>query len=148
MGVKLKTTAYRSQMMSKIRSTGGKAETMLAKMLWHSGIRYRRNYRPLPGKPDIAITKYRVAVFVDGEFWHGYDWANQKEKRIHRNREYWIPKIERNMARDREEETELKAMGWTVLRFWEKHQVLKDPEACVDAVLATVEKVKSANHTG
>lgn len=137
--MKLKTTEYRSQMMSKIRSTGGKAETLLAKMLWHSGVRYRRNFAKLPGKPDIAITKYRIAVFVDGEFWHGYDWENQKRRRIHRNRDYWIHKIEGNMVRDRREDAELAEMGWRVMRFWEKHEVWKDPDAVLSQILGAVE---------
>ena len=120
------TKEYRSKMMSKIRSTGGKAETLLAKRIWHEGYRYFRNYKKLPGKPDIAITKYKIAIFVDGEFWHGYDWENQKLKRIHTNREYWIPKIEKNMAKDRQVNEELRNMGWIVIRFWEKHEVLKN----------------------
>lgn len=111
------TKEYRSKMMSKIRSTGGKAETLLAKRIWHEGYRYFRNYKKLPGKPDIAITKYKIAIFVDGEFWHGYDWENQKLKRIHTNREYWIPKIEKNMAKDRQVNEELRNMGWIVIRF-------------------------------
>ena len=138
----LKTTEYRSKMMSKIRSKGGKAEVLLGKLLWHNGIRYFRNYKKLPGKPDLAITKYKIAVFVDGEFWHGYDWENQKKKRIHRNRQYWIPKIERNIERDREEEVQLKKMGWKVIRFWEKHEVLKDPDKCVNEVLKLIDSVK------
>lgn len=126
---------YRSKMMAKIRSTGGKAETLLAKTLWHRGIRYFRNYKKLPGKPDIAITKYKLAVFVDGEFWHGYDWEHEKQHRLHHNREFWIAKIERNIARDREVTAQLEAMGWTVLRFWEKHEVLRDVEKCADEVV-------------
>ncbi|MGH1647794.1 very short patch repair endonuclease [Enterococcus gilvus] len=133
---------YRSKMMAKIKSTGGKAETLLAKYLWHEGIRYFRNYKKLPGKPDIAITKHKVAIFVDGEYWHGYDWDNQKNKRIHTNREYWIPKIERNMARDKEVNLKLEAMGWTVIRFWEKHEVLKDIDDCVDRVKRLIEERK------
>lgn len=128
------TKEYRSKMMSKIRSSGGKAETLLAKKLWHKGIRYFRNYKKLPGKPDIAITKYKVAIFVDGEFWHGYDWETQKYKRIHTNRDYWIPKIEKNIKRDREVNEELRKKGWTVIRFWEKHEVLKDIDECVRKV--------------
>lgn len=125
------TKEYRSKMMSKIRSTGGKAETLLAKRIWHEGYRYFRNYKKLPGKPDIAITKYKIAIFVDGEFWHGYDWENQKLKRIHTNRECWIPKIEKNMAKDRQVNEELRNMGWIVIRFWEKHEVLKNIDECV-----------------
>ncbi|APR59936.1 very short patch repair endonuclease [Staphylococcus condimenti] len=134
--------AYRSKMMSKIRATGGKAETQLAKALWHEGVRYFKNYKKLPGSPDIAITKYKVLVFVDGEFWHGYDWENVKKKRIHTNRDYWIPKLERNMERDQEVNQKLKDMGYTVIRFWEKHEVFKDMDGCVNQVLEAIEQNK------
>ena len=77
--------------MSKVRLKGGKAETLLAKALWHRGYRYRKNDKRLPGSPDIAILRYRIAVFVDGEFWHGKDWETRKE-RLKRNREYWVEK--------------------------------------------------------
>ena len=105
-------------------------------------MRYFKNYKKLPGTPDIAITKYKVLVFVDGEFWHGYDWENVKRKRIHTNRDYWIPKLERNMERDEEVNAKLEEMGYTVLRFWEKHEVFKDMDACVDQVLAAIAKNK------
>ncbi|MCB5951113.1 very short patch repair endonuclease [Enterococcus sp. BWT-B8] len=134
----IETKKYRSQMMSRIRSTGGKAETLLAKSLWHEGIRYFRNYKKLPGKPDIAITKHKIAIFVDGEFWHGYDWENQKIKRIHTNREYWIPKIEKNIERDKKVNQELKSLGWTVIRFWEKHDVWKDLDGCIEKIKAEI----------
>lgn len=144
---KLKTTSYRSNMMSKIRSTDGKAEVLMRKMLWHEGVRYRKNYKVLPGKPDIAITKYKIVIFIDGEFWHGFDWKNQKKIRIHRNREYWIPKIEKNMARDRKQEQELKKCGWIVIRFWEKHDFFKNPEKCLSVVMKTIKQceIKSSN---
>lgn len=127
----METKEYRSQMMSKIRSTGGKAEVMLAKSLWHRGIRYRKNLKTLPGKPDIAITKHKIAIFVDGEFWHGYDWDNLKHIRPKKNREYWIPKIEGNMKRDREVNTKLLELDWLVFRFWERRQVKKNLEECL-----------------
>lgn len=129
---------YRSNMMSKIRSTGGKAEALLAKALWHKGIRYFKNYKKVYGKPDIAITKYKIAVFVDGEFWHGYDWENQKKNRIRTNRDYWIPKIEKNIERDRIVNKKLEDDGWIVIRFWEKHEVLKDLDSCVEKVIAKI----------
>lgn len=137
------TKEYRSKMMSKIRSTGGKAETILVKSLWHKGIRYFKNYKQLPGKPDIAITKYKIAVFIDGEFWHGYDWKNQKKKRIQTNRDYWIPKIEKNMERDKRVNKELKDLGWTVIRFWERHEVLKDTNKCVKEIMKVVDSKQS-----
>lgn len=77
--------------MSKVKLKGGKAEILLAKALWHQGYRYRKNDKRLPGSPDIAILKYHIAVFVDGEFWHGKDWEARK-MRLKRNREYWIEK--------------------------------------------------------
>ena len=124
--------------MSKVRLKNGKAETVLAKRLWHEGYRYRRNYKKLPGSPDIALTTYRVAVFVDGEFWHGENWAERKAKLKH-NREYWIEKIEENMARDKRVDNQLHEMGWTTVHFWEK-QVLKHTDECLQSVLELLEK--------
>ena len=77
---KLETTSEISKRMSNVSLKGGKAETALAKALWHNNVRYRKNYRKLPGSPDIAITKYKIAVFVDGEFWHGENWEIRKSK--------------------------------------------------------------------
>lgn len=125
-----------SKRMSNVRLKKGKAETMLAKALWHHGYRYRLNYKALPGSPDIAITKYKVAVFVDGEFWHGYKWSDRKNK-LKANREYWIEKIEENIARDRRNDEKLKELGWTVLHFWEK-EVLKELESCLNTIEAAV----------
>ena len=124
--------------MSKVRLKNGKAETILAKRLWHEGYRYRRNYKKLPGSPDIALTTYKVAVFVDGEFWHGENWKERKAKLKH-NREYWIEKIEENMARDKRVDGQLQEMGWTTLNFWEK-QVLKHTDECLQVVLELLEK--------
>lgn len=126
--------------MSKVRLKNGKAETILAKRLWHEGYRYRRNYKKLPGSPDIALTTYRIAVFVDGEFWHGENWEERKAKLKH-NREYWIEKIEENMARDKRVDDQLQEMGWTTVHFWEK-QVLKRTDECLQAVLKLLEKKK------
>lgn len=76
---KLETTPEISKRMANVKLKGGKAENILAKSLWHNGVRYRKNYKKLPGSPDIAITKYKTAIFVDGEFWHGEDWENRKK---------------------------------------------------------------------
>ena len=122
--------------MSHVKLKRGVAETLLAKTLWHSGIRYRRNYKALPGSPDIAITKYRIAIFVDGEFWHGYDWQNRKA-RLQRNKEYWIEKIEENMARDRRNDVKLFDMGWTPIHFWEK-EVKKDVDGCAADIVSLI----------
>lgn len=134
------TPEERSRLMRKIRSTDTKPELMLRKALWAMGYRYRKDVKGLPGKPDIAIKKYQVAVFVDGEFWHGYNWA-EKKPRIKRNREYWIPKIERNMQRDRQNTQALQEKGWTVFRFWE-HKLKKDFHTCLEAVVEELERKK------
>lgn len=135
------TPEQRRKNMQAIKSKDTSIEIALRLALWHSGIRYRKNYKNLPGKPDIAITRYRIAVFCDSDFWHGYDWEN-RHQRIKSNREYWIPKIERNMQRDKEVTTRLKAMGWTVLRFWE-WQIKKQLDECVNTIIEAVEASQS-----
>ena len=103
--------------MSHIKGKDTSIEVILRKALWHKGIRYRKNYKKLPGTPDIAIAKYRIAIFCDSEFFHGYNWEIKKQKLGH-NREYWIKKIERNRNRDCENDKKLLFLGYTVLHFW------------------------------
>jgi DNA mismatch endonuclease (patch repair protein) len=118
--------------MSRIKSSDTSIEMLLRKALWREGIRYRKNVKTLPGKPDIAITKYKIAIFCDGELWHGKRWETKKDA-IKTNRDYWIPKIERNIARDNNVEKSLENMGWSVLRFWGE-DIKKDAIGCVNAV--------------
>lgn len=136
------TPEQRRKNMQAIRSKDTSIEIALRTALWHRGVRYRKNYKQLPGKPDIAITKYRIVVFCDSDYWHGYDWEN-RHQRIKSNRDYWIPKIERNMARDKEITTQLQAMGWIVLRFWE-WQIKKRLNECVDVVIKTIAEISSS----
>ena len=118
------TPEQRRKNMQAIKSKDTSIEIALRKALWNQGIRYRKNYKALPGKPDIAITKYKIAVFCDSDYWHGYDWENRSQ-RIKSNRDYWIPKIERNMQRDREVTELLEKQGWVVLRSKpEVHELL------------------------
>lgn len=131
------TPEQRKKNMRAIRSKDTTIELVLRKALWQRGIRYRKNYKGLIGKPDIVITKYRIAVFCDSDFWHGYDWENRKS-RIKSNQNYWIPKIERNMKRDREVTEALVEQGWIVLRFWE-HTIRKELEECVDDIQEAVD---------
>ena len=111
------TPEQRKKCMQSNKSTGTKPELVLAKAMWALGLRYRKNSGSIFGKPDFSFKKYKVAVFVDGEFWHGKDWERKKAE-IKGNREFWITKIERNIRRDMEVTGRLKAEGWTVLRFW------------------------------
>ena len=122
------TPEQRRRNMQAIKSKDTTIELALRKALWGKGIRYRKNYKMLIGKPDIAITKYKLAVFCD--------WENRNQ-RIKSNREYWIPKIERNMARDEEINATLEAEGWTVIRFW-KRQIRKELDKCVDEVMKII----------
>ena len=130
------TTKKRSKMMSKIRGKNTKPELLFRKALWHKGIRYRI-YSKLPGKPDLSIKKYKLAIFIDGEFWHGYNWHEQM-KSIKSNRRFWIPKIERNIQRDQEVNQSLSNLGYTVFRFWSK-EVLNDLDTCINDVLTYIE---------
>lgn len=126
--------------MANVKLKNGKAEQLLAKRLWHSGLRYRKNYKKLPGSPDIAITSSHIAIFVDGEFWHGFEWESRK-MRLKSNREYWIEKIEENIRRDQKNDLLLESSGWRVFHFWEK-QVLKDVEMCAETVINAVREKK------
>jgi DNA mismatch endonuclease (patch repair protein) len=127
------TTIERSLLMSKIKSKNTKCEVLMRKALWAMGIRYRKNNQALPGKPDITILKYKIIIFIDGEFWHGYNWP-QKKCTIKTNRDFWIPKIERTMQRDAANNIKLQELGYRVFRFWEK-QVTKDTVKCISEIM-------------
>jgi len=129
-----------SQIMRKVKSKDSEIEILLRKELWRRGLRYRKNVKNIYGKPDIAFLSEKVAVFCDSEFWHGFDWENRKND-FKKNREYWIPKIERNMHRDKKVNEQLAAEGWTVLRFWGE-DIRKHVEKCADIVENAVRKHK------
>lgn len=130
------TKEQRSKNMRAVRNKDSKIEILLRKALWQKGYRYRKNYKKLPGKPDIVFNKAKVAVFCDSEFWHGYDWQIRKND-IKSNREFWIPKIEKNIARDIAVNEELQKRGYTVLRFWGK-EIEKNLDRCVEAVVKAI----------
>ncbi|WP_090655153.1 very short patch repair endonuclease [Parafilimonas terrae] len=130
------TTPVRSALMSKIKSKDTKPEILFRKKLWASGLRYRKYNKNLPGNPDIVIKKYKLVIFIDGEFWHGYKW-NEKKGKIKANRGFWIPKIERNMQRDLENNTKIAALGYKVFRFW-NNEIIKRPQTCLDMVFGYI----------
>ncbi|MEX8546934.1 MAG: very short patch repair endonuclease [Mucilaginibacter sp.] len=134
------TTTERSRLMAKIKAKNTSPEVLLRKALWQAGIRYRLYNKQLPGKPDILIRRYKLVVFIDGEFWHGFDWENKREK-IKTNRGFWIAKIERNMQRDRINKIKLEALGFKVMRFWEK-QVKKELQTCLDQIQDHIHQFK------
>ena len=125
--------------MQHIRSKDTSIEIKLRNALWHEGIRYRKNYKKIPGKPDIAVTKYRIAVFCDSSFWHGRGFDTKKP--VETNHEYWDKKIRRNMERDQEVNQQLKALGWTVLRIWDV-DINKHLDECVKLVKDAVCKAE------
>lgn len=131
------TTKQRSEIMSRIRSKETKPEIMFRKALWACGVRYRKNVKKLPGSPDVVMRKYKIAVFIDGEFWHGYKW-HEKKKQVKTNAGFWIPKIERNIQRDQENTARLLAMGYTVYRFWQD-EVRKELMGCILQILSDIE---------
>lgn len=133
---KLSTTPEISKRMANVHLKASKAETDLAKELWRRGLRYRKNYRKLPGSPDIAILKHKIAVFVDGEFWHGKDW-DQKKECLKTNQEYWIEKIGENIARDKRNDLLLFEIGWKPIHFWEK-EVIKSLQFCADSIIDAI----------
>ena len=118
--------------MRQVKNKDSAIELALRKELWSRGLRYRKNVKTLYGKPDIAFIGKKIAVFCDSEFWHGYDWEERK-KDFKSHQEFWIPKIERNMERDREVTSKLESEGWSVLRFWGK-QIKRDVVACADEI--------------
>lgn len=118
--------------MKSNKSKDTKPELLLRKELWERGLRYRKNYKGLYGKPDIVFLRAKIAVFVDGKMWHGYNWEKQKRE-FKSNADYWIPKIERNREHDFEVTQTLIDLGWVVLRFWD-FEVKKDLKKCADKV--------------
>lgn len=136
------TSRQRSYNMRRIRAKDTKPERLLRSALWTKNIRYRLHAIDLPGKPDIVIRKYRLAVFVDGEFWHGRNWEESK-KRIKSNRDFWWPKIERNIQRDKENTAALIAMGYTVFRLWDT-DVRNNLNKCINQIQLYIEAAKES----
>ena len=128
------TAEQRRKSMQHIRSKDTSIEIILRKALWQKGYRYRKNCKGLPGNPDIALMKYKIAIFCDGEFFHGKDWEVLK-RRLEKssNSEYWISKISRNCERDDEVNKKLLFEGWTVIRFWGK-DIKNNTEECVKVI--------------
>ena len=131
------TLEQRHKNMQNIKAKDTSIEIILRKALWNKGIRYRKNFKGLIGKPDIVLSKYKIAIFCDSEFFHGYDWDNRKHD-FKSNQEFWIPKIERNMERDKEVTATLEEQGWKVVRFWGK-EIKKNTNNCVDIILKIIE---------
>ena len=128
------TPEQRKKNMRHIKGKDTQIELILRKALWNKGYRYRKNYKKLPGTPDIALTKYKIAIFCDSEFFHGKDWEELHIRlQTSNNSEFWISKISHNIERDKEVNKQLKFLGWKVTRFWGK-DIKKDPGLCVKVI--------------
>ena len=133
------TPSQRRKNMQHIKSKDTSIEKKMRSALWHSGIRYRKNYEVLPGKPDIVITKYKIAIFCDSSFWHGRDYETKKP--VETNHEFWDNKIRRNMQRDKEINQQLLNMDWIVLHFWDD-EIDKNIDDCISAVKDSIQTRK------
>ena len=123
------TPEQRSFTMSRIRSKDTSLELTIRKLLHFRGLRFRKHKDGLPGRPDLVFPGARVAVFVDGDFWHGWQFPRWKQKLT----PYWKMKIEGNRRRDQRNFQRLRRAGWEVIRIWE-HEVRIDAESCVDRI--------------
>ena len=129
-----------SAIMRRVRSRDTAPELLLRKALWATGLRFRTCPANLPGKPDIVVDSKRLAIFIDGDFWHGGQWRKRKlaslddQFRQTPSRDYWLSKIRRNMDRDCRSTAALAAEGWSVIRLWES-EVLADLPACVERIV-------------
>jgi len=120
--------------MRKIHSKDTSIELLLRKALWHKGYRYRKNYKALPGSPDIVLTKYKIAIFCDSEFFHGKDWEVLKPQlEKGKNADFWIEKISKNQQHDDDINKQLQFLGWTVIRFWGK-DIMKKTDECIQVI--------------
>jgi len=126
------TPAQRRKNMKAVKSKDSRIELLMRKELWNKGYRYQKHYNKIIGRPDIVFPKYKIAIFCDGEFWHGYNW-NKAKKEINTNRDFWLEKIEGNIKRDRVVDRILGEEGWLVLRFWES-DILKRLNDCIAIV--------------
>lgn len=134
------------KVMSRIKGKDTKIEIILRQALWRSGIRFRKNYKELPGRPDIAITKYKIAIFCDSEFFHGKNWESSRARVLAgSNGKYWVSKIERNIERDMEKDRALEHIGWQSVHFWGR-DILKNTGRCVSLIRDIINEMKNNSY--
>ena len=137
------TKEQRRKNMQAVKATGSKIEIALAKKLWALGHRYRKNDKSVFGKPDLTMKRYKLAIFVDSEFWHGKDWNTRKHDHKS-NQDFWLKKIQRNIERDKEVNEQLLKDGWKVLRFWGE-DVTKNLRNCTEKIIRAINEIKREN---
>lgn len=136
------TQSQRHHIMQSIRSKNTEIEKELGKAMWALGIRYRKNDKRIFGCPDFTIKKYKIAIFCDGEFFHGKDWDSKKTK-ISTNKEYWTTKIEKNIRRDQLVNETLAKDNWIVLRFWGE-DIMRNMNVCLDRISSAIKERNSS----
>jgi DNA mismatch endonuclease (patch repair protein) len=124
--------------IGRVPKFGTQIELVLGSALWAAGVRYRKQYRKIPGRPDFVVLKAKLAIFCDSSFWHGRGWPASSAQ-FRTNREFWLPKIERNIRRDEVVNGLLTELGWTTLRFWDD-EILKRTNECVTRVVDAIQK--------
>ncbi len=129
--------AARKRNMSRVRNRGTDIEKQLQKLLWEHKLRYRKQYKVF-GKPDIAFPGYKIAIFCDGDFWHGKNFATEGRK----YNDFWFKKISRNIERDRLVTKTLEKENWKVIRFW-KEEIKKDPEQILAVIFQAIHESKN-----
>jgi DNA mismatch endonuclease (patch repair protein) len=142
--MKERTTEVTHKIMSAVKSKDTKPEIFFRKALWKWGVRYRKNVR-LFGKPDIAIKKYKMVIFIDGDYWHGNNWKIRNlpslESELVNYSDFWKKKILANIERDKKVNEYYNSINWTVLRFWQS-DIEKNLNECITKTLNTIEKTK------
>lgn len=132
--------------MSRVRSKDTRPELLVRRRLWAAGYRYRLHYKFAKGRPDIAFIGVKIAVFIDGDFWHGNAWRVREKASLAdlfpTNTDWWVAKLERNMERDREVSAGLEQDGWTVIRVWES-EILSDLDAVIDRITTLVDRLRA-----
>lgn len=127
------TPSQRKYAMSRVKSFDTGLEKVVRSELHRRGLRFRKHVKSLPGAPDAVFPKAKVAVFIDGDFWHGYKFSQWE----HKLQDYWREKIKRNIQRDRKNHRKLRRLGWRVVRVWQ-HQIQRDLDACVKRIVEAV----------
>jgi DNA mismatch endonuclease (patch repair protein) len=142
--MKDRTQEITHKIMSAIKDRDTKPEIFFRKALWKWGIRYRKNVK-LFGKPDIAIKKYKLVIFIDGDYWHGNNWKIRNlpslESELANYSDFWKNKISKNIERDEKVNEHYISLGWTILRFWQS-DIEKDLSACIIKTIETINKLK------
>ena len=132
------TPEQRSYCMSRVKGKDTGIEILVRSELHRRGFRFRKHVKELPGKPDVVFTKAKVAIFIDGDFWHGYRFPVWE----HKVSDFWKKKISKNRERDTKNHRKLRDMGWTVIRLWQ-HDLERDIEGSIERIVSAVKEATS-----